>query len=204
MRRVGIEPVTKTKFRVYLDGQFAFILYKSELSSCRLEDGDEVTEEKIEQILSEIILKRAKQKAMTLLQNMDRTESELRSRLLMQEFPENIVDQALRYVKSYGYVDDRRYVENFIFSRKSRKSKKEIYAELGRKKVDGAIIEEMMELCYEKTDSGEAIRHLLRKKHYDPESADDSTKQKIFSYLARKGFSYGEIKKAMELDFMTD
>lgn len=204
MRRVGIEPVTKTKFRVYLDGQFAFILYKSELSSCRLEDGEEVTEEKIEQILSEIVLKRAKQKAMTLLQNMDRTESELRSRLLMQEFPEQIVDQALRYVKSYGYVDDRRYVENFIFSRKSRKSKKEIYAELGRKKVDGAIIEEMMERCYEKTDSGEAIRHLLRKKHYDPESADDVAKQKIFSYLARKGFSYGEIKKAMGLDFMGD
>ena len=202
MKRVGIEPVTKTKFRIYLDGQFAFILYKSELSSCCLEDGNEVTEEKIAQILSEIVLKRAKQKAMALLQNMDRTESELHSRLLMQEFPEQIVDQALQYVKSYGYINDRRYVENFIISRKSRKSKKEIYAELGRKKVDAAIIEEMMELCYEKTDSGEAIRHLLRKKHYDPESSDAAAKQKIFSYLARKGFSYGEIKKAMDLEFV--
>ena len=70
MRQVGIEPVTKTKFRIYLDGQFAFVLYKSELSSCHLKDGEAVTEDQIETILSEIVLKRAKRKAMSLLQSM--------------------------------------------------------------------------------------------------------------------------------------
>ena len=59
MRQVGIEPVTKTKFRIYLDGKFAFVLYKSELSSCHLKDGEAVTEDQIETILSEIVLKRA-------------------------------------------------------------------------------------------------------------------------------------------------
>ena len=27
-----IEPVTKTKYKVFIDGQFAFVLYKGELS----------------------------------------------------------------------------------------------------------------------------------------------------------------------------
>ena len=27
-----IEPVTKTRYKVYVDGQFAFVLYKGELS----------------------------------------------------------------------------------------------------------------------------------------------------------------------------
>ena len=135
MRQVGIEPVTKTKFRIYLDGQFAFVLYKSELSSCHLKDGEAVTEDQIETILSEIVLKRAKRKAMSLLQSMDRTESELRDRLLRQDFPEETVDQAVRYVKSFGYVDDRRYAESFILSRKGRKSRREIYAELSGKKI---------------------------------------------------------------------
>lgn len=163
MRQVGIEPVTKTKFRIYLDGQFAFVLYKSELSSCHLKDGEAVTEDQIETILSEIVLKRAKRKAMSLLQSMDRTESELRDRLLRQDFPEETVDQAVRYVKSFGYVDDRRYAESFILSRKGRKSRREIYAELSGKKIDGEIVDEMMERCYEESDSGEALRHLLRK-----------------------------------------
>ena len=199
MRQVGIEPVTKTKFRIYLDGQFAFVLYKSELSSCHLKDGEAVTEDQIETILSEIVLKRAKRKAMSLLQSMDRTESELRDRLLRQDFPEETVDQAVRYVKSFGYVDDRRYAESFILSRKGRKSRREIYAELSGKKIDGEIVDEMMERCYEESDSGEA-----RKKHYDPSRASVEEKQKLYAYLARKGFSYGEIKKALNLEFPED
>ena len=204
MRQVGIEPVTKTKFRIYLDGQFAFVLYKSELSSCHLKDGEAVTEDQIETILSEIVLKRAKRKAMSLLQSMDRTESELRDRLLRQDFPEETVDQAVRYVKSFGYVDDIRYAESFILSRKGRKSRREIYAELSGKKIDGEIVDEMMERCYEESDSGEALRHLLRKKHYDPSRASVEEKQKLYAYLARKGFSYGEIKKALNLEFPED
>lgn len=204
MRQVGIEPVTKTKFRIYLDGQFAFVLYKSELSSCHLKDGETVTEDQIETILSEIVLKRAKRKAMSLLQSMDRTESELRDRLLRKDFPEETVDQAVRYVKSFGYVDDRRYAESFILSRKGRKSRREIYAELSGKKIDGEIVDEMMERCYEESDSGEALRHLLRKKHYDPSRASVEEKQKLYAYLARKGFSYGEIKKALNLEFPED
>lgn len=201
MRQVKVEPVTKTKFRIYLDGQFAFVLYKSELSSCHLKDGESIEEEQVQAILKDIVLKRAKQKAMTLLQSMDRTKSELKERLVKQEFPEEIADQAVRYVESFGYVDDRRYVESFILSRKDRKSRREIYAELSRKKVDAGLVDEMMERCYEEEDSQEVVRHLLRKKHYDPASASMEEKQKIYAYLARKGFSYGEIKKAMDLEF---
>ena len=199
-----MEPVPKKKFGFFRDGRLAFVLYKSELSSCHLKDGEAVTEDQIETILSEIVLKRAKRKAMSLLQSMDRTESELRDRLLRQDFPEETVDQAVRYVKSFGYVDDRRYAESFILSRKGRKSRREIYAELSGKKIDGEIVDEMMERCYEESDSGEALRHLLRKKHYDPSRASVEEKQKLYAYLARKGFSYGEIKKALNLEFPED
>ena len=95
MRRVRIEPVTKTRFRIYLDGQFAFVLYKSELVSCKVKDGEEISDEQVEVILKGIILKRAKQKALSLLQSMDRTKSELRERLLRQDFPEKIADEAV-------------------------------------------------------------------------------------------------------------
>ena len=204
MRRVRIEPVTKTRFRIYLDGQFAFVLYKRELVSCKVKDGEEISDEQVEVILKGIILKRAKQKALSLLQSMDRTKSELRERLLRQDFPEKIADEAVRYVESFGYVDDRRYVESFILSRKGRKSKREIFAELSRKQVDEAIVDEMMERCYDAEDSGEAIRRFLKKRHYDPEQATMEEKQKVYAYLARKGFSYREIKEVMDLAAMEE
>ena len=83
----------------------------------KVKDGEEISDEQVEVILKGIILKRAKQKALSLLQSMDRTKSELRERLLRQDFPEKIADEAVRYVESFGYVDDRRYVESFILSR---------------------------------------------------------------------------------------
>ena len=59
-----IEPVTKTKYKVFIDGQFAFVLYKGELSRYHIAQDTEVDERLVSQILSEIVLKRAKLRAM--------------------------------------------------------------------------------------------------------------------------------------------
>ena len=130
MKKIRIEPITKIKFRIYLDEQFAFVLYKSELSRYKLKDEMEIEKSTVDRILEEAVLKRAKQKAMKLLQDADRTKNELRERLIRAEFPEEITDKAISYVESFGYLDDKRYVENFVLSKKGRKSRKEIYAEL--------------------------------------------------------------------------
>lgn len=52
-----IEPVTKTKYKVFIDGQFAFVLYKGELSRYHIAQDTEVDERLVSQILSEIVLK---------------------------------------------------------------------------------------------------------------------------------------------------
>ena len=68
-----IEQLTKTKFKVYLDGKFAFVLYKGELSRFGIREGVEIPEETVGKIRVEVILKRAKLRAMHLLADMDRT-----------------------------------------------------------------------------------------------------------------------------------
>ena len=40
-----IEPVTKTRYKVYVDGQFAFVLYKGELSRYHIAEDSELEEE---------------------------------------------------------------------------------------------------------------------------------------------------------------
>lgn len=199
MKKIRIEPITKIKFRIYLDEQFAFVLYKTELSRYKLKDEMEIEKSTVDRILEEAVLKRAKQKAMKLLQDADRTKNELRERLIRAEFPEEITDKAISYVESFGYLDDKRYVENFVLSKKGRKSRKEIYAELYRKKVDMELVDSILEDRYEEEDTQEAIRKILEKKKYRFSEATTQEKNKICSYLARKGFGYGDIRKAMEI-----
>ena len=65
---------------------------------------------------------------------MDRTEAQLREKLLNAEFAPALVEQAVAYVKSYGYLDDERYVRNYIEYRKDQKSRRQLEQELRFKK----------------------------------------------------------------------
>ena len=49
----GIEEQTKTKFKVYLDGTFAFVLYKGELKRFGIKQGEDLTQENYEKIQNE-------------------------------------------------------------------------------------------------------------------------------------------------------
>ena len=132
MRITRIEPVTKTKYRVSVDEQFAFVVYKGELSRFHLKEECELTEDTYAKI-KEVLLKRAKLRAMHLLNDMARTESQLRDKLKLGGYPSEITEAAITYVKSFGYINDDAYIRNFIDSRKDKKSRREIYALLRQK-----------------------------------------------------------------------
>ena len=160
----GIEEQTKTKFKVYLDGTFAFVLYKGELKRFGIKQGEDLAQENYEKIQNEVLLKRAKKRAMHLLEDMDRTESALREKLKAGQYPENAISGAIEYVRSFGYLDDARYAENFVMSRKDTKSKREIKALLSQKGVSDDLICLAFEQCYSEDSEEEAIRRILRKK----------------------------------------
>ena len=200
MQITDIKSVSKTKFKVYLDGQFAFTLYKGELFRYRIQEDGELSEEVYQEIREKVVLKRAKLRAMHLLNDMDRTESQLRTKLLNGDYPADIVDEAIAYVKSFGYINDESYIRRFIESKRNSKSKKEIYALLMKKGVDMEQMQEILSEYYSAEDSLNAIRDLLRKKRYDPKSATDQETRKIYGYLARKGFGYEDIRQVIQIN----
>ena len=122
----GIEPINKTKCQVYLDGEPVFPLYKGEISRYQLKPEMELEEETYQIIRCEIVLKRVKLRAMHLLTDMGRTEAQLRTKLLRDGYSEEIVSEAVAYVKSFGYINDLEYARSLLIAAKRRKSRKEI------------------------------------------------------------------------------
>lgn len=195
-----IEPVTKTRFRVYVDGQFVFVLYKGELSRYHIAADGELSRETYEEICRNVILKRAKARALHLLNDMGRTESQLRTKLKQGGYAEGAIEEAIRYVKSFGYLNDLEYARSFIAGRKNRKSRKELYAALCQKGIARELTEQALEEYYDGEDSKEAIRTLIRKKKFEPETADYVQRQKMAGYLMRKGFGYDEIRQVLGME----
>lgn len=194
-----IEAATNAKYKVYIDGEYAFILYKKELSRYHIAAGQELEEGVWQKIRTEVIGKRAKLRVLHLLNDMGRTEAQLRQKLERDGYTTDVVEEAVSYVKSFGYINDENYARIYIDNRKNRKSRKEIFANLLQKGIDREVVERVFEECYEGEDARKAIAQILKKKHYDPETADRKETQKILGYLSRKGFGYEDIFSVSEM-----
>ena len=91
----------------------------------------------------------AKKRAMDLLQRQDRTESNLTEKLTAEGFPQSIVSIAIDYVKSYHYIDDIRYAENYIRFHMQDRSKQRLTYDMLKKGVSRDDIDEALSSTYE-------------------------------------------------------
>ncbi|MCI7738518.1 MAG: regulatory protein RecX [Lachnospiraceae bacterium] len=148
----------------------------------------------------EFLQKKIIRRAMHLLEHMDRTEKGLRDKLRQSDYPEDMIEYAIAYVKSYGYVDDARYARNYIRYRLDQKTRQQLMQELYRKGVDRRMIQEAWEEIAqeEQPDERRLLRSLLLKKSQGKKQLTKKEYQRLQGYLARKGFSWEDIAAVME------
>lgn len=196
----AIQEVTKAKVKVFIDYEFAFVLYKGELRTYGIVEEKEISEETYQVILDEVLTKRARLRCMYLLKSRDYTQHGLREKLRREYYSEEIIERAVSYVASYGYVDDRRYARAYIGYASKNKSRKQIEVDLIQKGVSKEDVTDAFEELAG-SDALEAeeslIRALLVKKHYKNEEANMEERRKIIGFLYRKGFSLDKIYKVV-------
>ena len=102
----SLEPVGKTRVQVSIDGEKAFVLYRNEAYRMGIREGGSIPEKVYEEIMQEILPKRAKLRCMNILKSADKTEWQLRTRLRQGGYPKKVEDIAIEYVRSFHYIDD--------------------------------------------------------------------------------------------------
>lgn len=191
------EKLEKGKRRIRFENGVSCIVYYSEIRGLHLEEGIFISNEIYEKILKEIVGKRAKKRALHLLEQMDRTEQQLREKLMASEYPVRCVDDAIHYVKSFHYLDDERYAETFTRYKKEKMSRQQIKQKLMMKGVARDIILNAIDEEYD-VDETLHIRSILEKKRFSSEVADDGEFRRVYSYLLRRGFRSSDILKEMK------
>lgn len=192
-----IEKLDKGKRRIRFENGASCIVYYSEIKNLNLQEGAYISLETYEHIFHEVVGKRAKKRALHLLEQMDRTEQQLREKLLASEYPETCIAAAIEYVKSFHYLDDQRYAETFTRYRKEKLSRQQIKQKLMMKGVSRDIIADVIEEEYD-VDETVHIRSILEKKHFSCENADDGEFRRVYNYLLRRGFRSNDILKEMK------
>lgn len=191
----AVVPVDKRKCKVFLEGDFAFVLYKSEAARFHIEEGNDLPAKTYEMIEEEILLKRARDRTLYLLQSQGRTQAEMIKKLKDDGYSQSVTERVLSFLQEYHFIDDNAYTENYIHVNKGRKSKRQITYELQQKGVDRDQIRQMLE--ENPVDEEETVRALLKKKTGGRIPEDKKEIQKLAAFLGRKGFSFEVISRVL-------
>ena len=154
------------KCRIIIDDDIVVQLYKGEVRKLGIKADSQFSNESYNEMYN-ILNKRARERSLFLLKDMDKTEKQIRDKLKLGDYPEDIINNAIEFLKKYGYVDDIRYAKLYISSKQNSKSIKQIELELYKKGVNKENVSKVlleMDLSNE-----EALNKLIEKiiKKYD-------------------------------------
>lgn len=196
-----IEAVTEKKCTVFLDGEAAFTLYRGELRRYGIEQGAELPEELYKEIMEVLLPKRARLRCMNLLKTRDYTRQQLLNKLKQGGYPEEVREDALAWVESFGYVNDAAYAESYVEDHMESRSLRRMEEDLIRRGIDRDTVRRALQKVQEREgeqDEEKMIRRLLEQKHFHPSEADYKELRKMQAFLYRKGFQPDKIRRAME------
>ena len=151
-----------------------------------IKEDEEFPDEKYSSFIKETLVPRARKKALDILGRADCSESELRRKLALKNYPADVIEDAVNYVKKFNYLNDKRYAENYLNYRGKSKSLRQVKMELVSKGIDEAIIEN---LFTDELSDEEALEKLIVKKLKNKDETDEAQIRKVYAYLYRKGFN---------------
>ncbi len=192
-----LEPYKKTKVKVYFDEDApAFVLYKKEIEKYDIKEGEDLSGETYKEILDEILVKRAVSRTLYLLDASAKTESQIRKKLRENFYPQEAIDEAVRYAKEKHYIDDEYFAEVFAERRVVSRSKKMVRMELVQKGIDRETADRVLSSA--DIDEKETIRKLIIKKFPPGTTPDMNECAKLTRSLCQKGFSFDDVKDVMD------
>lgn len=197
-----ITQIKKDRYRIEPEDGFPFVLYKGELSKYGIEEDSELPDTTFCTIRSDL-LRRCKMRAMHLLEKQDRTEAQLRSKLEEQEYPQELIEETVSFLYSFHYLDDARYVRNYISYYGRTKSRAEVVHGLMQKGVSKDAIEQGFSELSSEDESIQMvpdeikIKEILKKKQFRYEEADEKEKSRIYRHLISKGFHSNDVLRLM-------
>lgn len=192
-----IMPLKNGKVQLFFDSAEPLQFYRSELSGFAVKEQMEIDRAFYEKLYYEILGKRVTKRAMHLLEKTDRTEEQLRRKLREGAYPEELIEKAVAYVKSYHYVDDERYARAYVRLNQDSKSSGRMRRDL----LSRGVKEEVIALALEEENETEPeilIRRLLEKRHYDPAEASLQEMQRNYRFLAGRGFRAEDIMHVLK------
>ncbi len=203
---ISVQQRDKNRVNVSVDGKYRFSLDLSQVVELAIKIGNEYTETELADLENESQFGKLYMRALEYSLMRPHSQHELGQYLyrktrdtrtktgsIKKGVSKVLTERVYDRIIEKGYVNDEAFARYWVENRQLRKgiSKRKLQAELAAKGVNRSIVDSLL-VETERSDEDE-IKKIIEKKasRYDDE-------QKLIAYLARQGFSYDDIKQALD------
>ena len=193
--RLAVQKKNPKRVNVYLDGDFAFGLYRD--TAAWLETGQTLSDEKIKELLEKDQQAEVYQKALDFIAYRPRTAQETRRKLQQAGYEAFLIDNTIAALSDNGLLNDEYYAQQWVEERMRLKprSKRVLIYELRQKGIPDDVIQSAVEEVDDFRSAYEAAEGRLSR--YEGLSKFEF-RNKLGSFLAGKGYSYEVIAEVTQ------
>lgn len=201
----------KDRVNVIIDGVYRFSLDVFQVADLGIRIGKEYTEQELAELETESQFGKLYGRALEYTMLRPHSAREVRDYLWRKtrttkyksrqgEIKERegvsqlVADRVFDRLSEKGYIDDEKFARFWVENRNQRKgsSARKLRSELQAKGVESSVIDAALANTT-RSDEDELAKIIAKKRARYPDE------QKFMQYLARQGFSYDDIKVALEL-----
>jgi len=185
------------RYSIYIDGKYGFSLSEAELLQTKLRLNQEFSQAELQQLKQTAVLDKAYDRTLNLISHRLRSEWELRDYMRRKDYEPDVIEATIERLKAREYVNDEVFARRWVENRRLLKatSKRRLAQELKQKRINEEVIQHV--LAADETDEQAVLKELIARKRKQAKYQDEL---KLMQYLARQGFTYENIKTALQKD----
>ncbi len=210
---VSIQAKNPNRVNVSIDGKYRFSLDIYQLTELGIKQGREISDDEVAEFEQESTFGKLYARALEYTMIRPHSAREIRDYLWRKtratkyksrktgEIKEragvsgDMADRVFARLQQKGYINDESFARYWVENRNQTKgaSQRKLQSELQAKGVERAIIDAALSST-ERNDEEELAKIVAKKRSKYPD------RQKFMAYLARQGFSFDDIKSALEVE----
>lgn len=206
--RITVQKKNSDRYSLFHDDLFLIGINRKTLEEYSIQEGITLTFSLFQKLCEAEDLQSIREACFRYLSRRDHSAFELEQKVGKKGFPQHNIIRVIEDLTEKGYIDDEEFTQKFVSEKieLNRWGPRKIQSALFKKGINRKIIEKVL---HKKTDDLQlqqiCVDLVMKRKQYFLKEKDSfKRKQKIFRYLAGRGFStsvtnsaYPQIKAKM-------
>jgi len=186
------------RYSVFVDEKYAFSLSSTALLDSHLVPGQELTADEVKNWEQASADDKALGRALQYTMIRPRSRWEMETYLKRKKASPALTESILNKLSNLRMLNDVEFARSWVASRRLLRptSMRKLQQELRAKRVADEVIRQV--LGEDETDEHDVLKEIIAKKRQLTKYKGNNLK--LMQYLAGQGFSYGDIKTALEID----